>query len=1041
MGKLVDWPGRIGVFNVVAFDAKLIQTDSLMSPYRDAIWDGAAKAAISMLALLFSLLNSLGTPESPSFVISHWEMKDGLPLNKVRAIVQTRDGYLWVGTYNGLARFDGARFKVFDVANTPGLRNNAIESLCEDRDGRLWVGDNLGGISVLVNGHFQNVTLPNNWPDKPIIRLTAGGDGTVWAMNEVGKLLPLVKGVAGKPLDDVGLPGTLITDNSGQVWTAVAAKLCRLDVKQGAVPLLQGPSVVKGWLAIFPARDGGLWILDVDWLRRWKDGQWVEDRGHGNWGSIVLSAFLESRTGKIIGGSFKEGIHILDKNNGMEQIEEANGLSHNWVYCLCEDREGNIWVGTGNGGLNVLYPRRVTMVGPPDNWHSSAVLSVAPNSTGGLWIGTEGDGVYRLDRGEFSNLSVSKYSGQSVVNSVMEHKNGHLWAGTWASGALVLENGQFHSAFPETESNNVVFSIFQSSRGDIWVGTRGGLGLLHGGQWAWPKNHGDPSHFAVRCFAEQTNGAIWFGLDGGGVCRMKDEQLTQFKTSDGLVSDYVRTLHADADGSLWIGTRGGLSRFKNGKFAKVTTRNGLPSDVICQILDDGDGNYWMSSLGGLFRVEKSELNRCADGESDSVRCLLCDSYGGLATLEMSEQGQPAGCRTSDGRLWFATGRGLAMVMPKEVVSNPLPPPVKIEEVLVDGETLPLPPSSEEVSPYLFPDASSSVRRIISIPPGGRQFEFRYTGLSLANPARVAFRYRLEGLHEDWIDAGTRRSAFYTHLQPGTYTFRVLARNSDGIWNDKGAAMLISVRPYFWQTWWFKFASRAGGAAGIALTVLVIVRRRAHRKLAASERQRAIERERGRIARDIHDDLGSSLTRMVMLSESARGSLEQPKQAATDLAEICQTGRDLTLQLGEIVWAVNPEHDTLDSFATYVGKYAHDFLAKSGVRCRLDLPIKLPSLVLDSPVRHNVFLAFKEALNNAIKHANAKSVLVTLRLADQHFTLMVADDGCGLAEANSLGHGLGNMKRRLADVGGQCEIESTPDSGTRVSLTVPLANKK
>jgi len=1032
---------RDRVRNVVAFGCRLSETASQMSSSRQTVWNCSSRAVVAVLAWFLFSVNSQGAPESASFVLSHWEMKDGLPLNKVRAIVQTRDGYLWVGTFNGLARFDGVRFKVFDVANTPGLRNNAIESLCEDRDGRLWVGDNLGGVSVLVNGRFQIVALPKSWPAKPVLRLAAGADGTVWAMNEAGNLLPFVKGMAGEPLAAVGAPGTLVADNAGQVWTAVAGKLCRLDSKQGAVLLARGPSVIRGWVAIFPAREGGLWILDVDWLRRWKDGQWVEDRGHGAWGTIVLSAFLESRSGKILGGSFKEGIHVLDKSNGVEQIEEANGLSQNWVYCLCEDREGNIWVGTGNGGLNVLYPRRVTMVNPPDNWHSSAVLTVAPSVTGGLWIGTEGGGVYRLDHGVFSKLPVGEHFGQSVINSVMEDTTGHLWAGTWSSGAMLSENGQFRSAFPPTELNNIVFSIFESRRGDILLGTRGGLGRLRGGQWAWPENRENLTRSAVRCFAEQADDTIWFGLDGGGICRIKGEQLKSFRTGDGLVSDYVRTLHADSDGSLWIGTRGGLSRFKNGKFAKVTARNGLPSDVICQILDDDKGNYWMSSFGGLFRVAKTELNRCADGEINSVSCLVCDSSGGLATLEMSEQGQPAGCRTSDGRLWFATGRGLAMVVPEEVSPNPLPPPVKIEEVLVDGDSRALPLASEEVSPFLSPEAASNARRMLTIPPGGRQFEFRYTGLSLANPTRVAFRYRLEGLHEDWVDAGMRRSAFYTHLLPGDYTFRVTARNADGVWNENSASLLVRVMPFFWQTWWFKLASRAGGAFAIALTVLVIVRRRAHRKLAVLEQQRVIERERARIARDIHDDLGSSLTHMVILSETARSSLQQPGVVAESLDTIQRTGRELTLQLSEIVWAVSPQHDTLESLVNYIGRFAHGFLGAAGIRCRLDLPVILPELSLDSPLRHHVFLAFKEALNNVVKHARAQTVKISMQLEENELLLVIDDDGCGMAEEKlALGHGLQNLKERMGNIGGRFEIETRPGKGTRIRLFVPLQYK-
>jgi len=994
------------------------------------IWNRPCKIAVAFLTLVLSLDPAVCATESLSFSVAHWEMKDGLPLNKVRAIVQTRDGYLWVGTFNGLARFDGVQFKTFDMANTPELHNNAIESLCEDREGRLWIGDNLGGITLLENGRFQSVTLPTTWPGKPILRLASGRDGAMWAMNETGLLLPLIKGAAGQPLASPASIAGLATDNAGEVWAVVTGKLCRLDAERGAVPLENGPRVVDTWRALFAAREGGLWILDGDWLRRWQDGKWVADRGRGKWGTIVLPAFLESRSGNILGGSFKEGIYILDNENRTELLDEANGLSHNWAYCLYEDREGNIWVGTGNGGLNVLYPRRVTMVNAPDNWQSSAVLSVSPRAAGGLWIGTEGAGVYQFTEGAFTHLPAGETFWQSVANSVLEDRAGRLWVGTWASGARVMEQGEFRNAYPVQEARSVVLTVFESSRGDIWVGTKGGPGRWRDGQWNWFENHSTTLGSAVRCFAEQPAGSIWFGLDGGGVGRMMEEQLVRFHATDGLASDYVRTMHADADGALWIGTREGLSRFKNGKFTKVTTRHGLPSDVICQILDDGKGHYWMSSLGGIFRVTKSELNRCADGEVPGVNPLVCDRTSGLATLEMSEQGQPAGCRTSDGRLWFATGKGLAQVAPDEVRPNPLPPPVKIEELLVDGESRSLPAAAGKTSP-------------LTVPPGGRQFEFRFTGLSLANPTRVMFRYRLEGLHDDWFEAGVRRSAFYTQLAPGDYIFRVTARNADGLWNEDGAILPLRVLPHYWQTWWFKLVSRGGALVFVGGTVFVIVRRRARRKLEALDRQRAIERERGRIARDIHDDIGSNLTRIVMLSESARGALDQPKQAVADLEEICQTGRELTLQLSEIVWAVNPAHDTLDSFATYCGKYAHDFLGKAGVRCRLDVPVVLPALALDSRMRHNVFLAFKETLNNAVKHSGAKSVDVGMKITDEFFTLTIADAGRGFAAAESshFGQGLANMKQRLADVGGSCEIESGIGAGTRVCLIVPQSRRK
>lgn len=982
------------------------------------------RAALVLLASVCCSGMANAEPGSGSYAVAHWEMKDGLPLNKVRAITQTRDGYLWIGTFNGLARFDGVRFKVFDVANTPGLHNNAIETLCEDGAGRLWIGDNLGGLSVLADGQFRTVQLPTNWPGKPLLRIAAAVDGTVWVMNDEGRVLPLTNGIAGEPLAGLASPIALAADAEGVAWAAVAGRLCRLDSTLGAVPVSPRPEVVKGWEALFPARAGGLWILDDGWLRRWDKGRWVEDRGRGEWGTILLPAFLEGRSGQILGGSFKQGLRILDPSGSAEVLDESTGLSQNWAYCLCEDREGTLWVGTGNGGLNALYPRRVTMVNAPDTWHSSAVLSVTPAASGGLWIGTEGAGVFRWREGRFENLTDGERVWQSVINSVLEDRAGRLWVGTWGAGVRMLAGGAFRESFRPAEARGVVLTVFESSSGDIWLGTKGGAGRLHDGEWTWLEDAPGVARPSVRCFAEQAGGVIWFGLDGGGVCRWQDGKLTPFRASDGLASDYVRTLLADEDGALWIGTRGGLSRLKDGKLANVTARHGLPSEVICQILDDGKGHYWMSSFGGLFRVARAELNRCADGELKSVNCLVCDSSGGLGTLEVSEQGQPAGCRTSDGRLWFATGRGLAMVVPTNVTVNPLPPPVFIEEVLVDGEPLRLPASADGV---------------LQVPPGGRRYEFRYTGLSFANPARVGFRHRLAGLETEWVEAGAQRSAFYTPLPPGDYRFQVTARNADGVWNEPGTALALRVLPQFWQTWWFRVGSRVGALVAVGLTVLVIVRRRARRKLAVLERQRALERERARIARDIHDDLGTSLTRIAMLSESARDCLARPQQAAVDLEEIRHTARDLTLQMSEIVWAVNPEHDTLDSFASYAGKFAHDLLSAANIRCRLDLPVRLPATPLTSAVRHNLFLAFKEALHNVVRHAAATEVQISLALADRALELTVADNGRGFTvpAGKGPGNGLANLRHRLGEVGGTCQLVSESGRGTTVRLCLQL----
>jgi signal transduction histidine kinase len=323
------------------------------------------------------------------------------------------------------------------------------------------------------------------------------------------------------------------------------------------------------------------------------------------------------------------------------------------------------------------------------------------------------------------------------------------------------------------------------------------------------------------------------------------------------------------------------------------------------------------------------------------------------------------------------------------------------------------------------------------------------------PDKVLFKYQLEGLERDWKEAGTKRLVQYNYLRPGDYTFRVMACNNDEVWNREGASLAFTVLPYFWQTWWFEAGALAAGAGAVAAGVLWVARRRLRRKLEHSQRQHALERERARIARDIHDDLGASLTRITLLSQSARSELPSEHRAATDLDTIYGTARELTRAMDEIVWAVNPRHDSLDSLVTYVGRFAQNFLSPVGLRCRLDVPMNLPAWTLTAEIRHNLFLAVKEALHNVMKHARATEVRISLELLADGFVLVVADNGQGfdpsaLAASAAVagdnprlapGNGLFNMRKRLEEAGGRCEWHTAPQEGTRVRLTVNVEHAK
>jgi len=359
----------------------------------------------------------------------------------------------------------------------------------------------------------------------------------------------------------------------------------------------------------------------------------------------------------------------------------------------------------------------------------------------------------------------------------------------------------------------------------------------------------------------------------------------------------------------------------------------------------------------------------------------------------------------------------------------MPPPVVIEDIMLDSQSL----------------AEDERGRVpLRIPPGRNHLEFRYTGLSLVAPEKIRFRYRMDGLESEWVEAGGKRTADYSFMPPGDYTFHVTACNNDGVWNETGATLSFTVLPHFWQSWWFRALSGCAAAVTIGGVVWLVTRRRMRRKLERLERQQAVERERARIAKDIHDDLGASLTRITLLSQSARGELDHPVQAALSLDRIYGIARELTRAMDEIVWAVNPKHDTLDSLASYLGRFAQDFLAAANVSCRLDLSSQLPAWPLMAEVRHNLFLAFKEALHNAVKHSAATEVQVSLTLQAPAFVLAVEDNGCGFAVGESSasqrslrGNGLSNMQRRLAEIGGLCQIQTVPGNGTRIHFIVPV----
>jgi signal transduction histidine kinase/ligand-binding sensor domain-containing protein len=1005
-------------------------------PRRNALVSFFGRTFLALIGVFAAGSFPLPAFAAPNYFIRSWQSEAGLPQNKVTAVVQAHDGYLWMGTYSGLARFDGVRFTVFDEHNTPTMRSSRVTSLFEAADGTLWIGDESGQVTRYHDGQFQAVPFRAAWSGGKIYDIAADESGDIWLLNESGQLARVRDGLVLNPQAGAAAKLVNMTHSAdGTIWVARDGRVSVLE--RGQMRVLQFNETVTNMYVqgISAGRDGGLWVANDGRIRKWKDGEWVQDLGQAPWNLAPLTRLMETREGILLAGTSDQGLYLIFPGGTEKPLlfDHASGFPSDWLISLCEDREGNIWAGTGGGGLVVLRPNNIQTIAPPDQWQGRAVLSVCPGRNGALWVGTEGAGLYRFQSGVWTNFGLAQGVRNLYVWSLAEDAQGQLWAGTWGGG-LFTQNGDRFRYAPGLETVTPPMpALLRAHDGGLWIGTAAGLLRYQAGGTNWfAWNNGQPLR-DVRTVAEDGRGAVWFGMAGSGLACLDDQGIRQFRKTNGLSSDFIECLHFDGDGALWIGTfGGGVCRFKQGHFAVINREQGLPNGVIGDIEEDGQGFFWMSSHGGIIRVGKAELDNCADGKANAVHCLVYGINDGLPTLECSEGLQPAGCRTADGRLWFPTSKGLVAVNPQNVKKNFLPPPVVIEALRVDDHEV----------------AGATNAAPLRIPPGRHRVEFQYTGLSFAAPEKVRFKYRLTGLDTEWVDAGTRRTANYNYIPPGNYTFHVIACNNDDVWNDKGAAVAFEVLPFFWQTLWFRVLALALTIVASGGFVWFTVRRRVRRKLERLEQQRAVEHERVRIANDIHDDLGAHLTRITMLSESASADLDDPTRAAADLNQIYNTARELTRAMDETVWAVNPRHDTLESLASYLEKFAQDLLATAGIRCRLDLPLEFAEWRLTSEVRHNLFLAFKEALHNAVKHSGASEVHIRLTPGMMSFELAVEDNGRGFTPGATekpsagpgrfaSGNGLENMTRRLAEIHGRCDIRTAPGSGTKVVFIVPL----
>ena len=973
------------------------------------------------------------------FTIDLWDTDTGVALNDggaVIALLQSRDRYLWLGTLNGLVRFDGVRFTIFDENNTEGLPSSRIVHLFEDRAENLWVGTETGGAALVKGGEVQALDIGRGSREGRLVASCEDQEGHVWLYTASGELCRYdgrkvdVWTVGGSPFSSYR---TVIAEDSGVMWVGTDWRMSAFDpasvVEGGELSPVQTIGLNKLDYLLASA-GGGYWRLSGGRVQKWRGDRVERDYGAYPWGAVTVSSACEDEAGNLVVGTLGAGLYWYQSGGETIRLSAEEGLSHSYVLSLCLDHEGSLWVGTDGGGLNRVRPR---LFGVIEESRGLVVQAVAEDREGGVWVGYNGGGIDYWRDGKVVRYGAGDGLGNLPIRAMLADRSGQVLAGTWSGGLLRLQDGRFERMPGSEQLSPVVLALLEDREGRIWAGTESGLARQEGGGWQVYTVADGLSAPSVRALAEGEENEMWIGTWGGGLNRLRDGQFSVYRKENGFPGDEVTALLRDADGVLWVGTSGqGLVRFRNDQWTQYTTREGLASNSIGYLIEDAAGDLWIGSNAGLMRVSKRELNALADDAGDEAKWVSSRTYGradGLPTSQCTLGAQPVPVRNAAERLWLPTTRGIAHVKPELLQPNPHPPPVAIESVLIDGQ---------EVRRNRFrPDWGEP----IVMQAGQERLEIHYTSLNLAAPERARFRYRMVGHESDWIPAGGDRVVRYSKLPPDAYRFEVTAANEDGVWNESGSVLSIVVRPPFWRTWWFLGSAALAMLGGIVGGVYYLSTQRLQRQVERLRQQQALDRERGRIARDLHDQLGASLTQVSLLGELVESDKDLPDEVEAHARQITQTARETTRTLDEIVWAVNPSNDTLDGLITYFCKYAQEYLAVAGIRYRLEVPAQLPATPLPPEVRHNLFLSAKEAVTNVVRHAAASAVHIRLRLERAFFVLEIEDDGCGLAGMDpkraQTRNGLRNMRKRMEEIGGGFAMTAGVEKGTVVTLTAPL----